>query len=129
LLSFDSYGIAPGALRQKGAALGPQTFGAKRLPMSSGPLPTGGLAVFRISLVSVSGASKTAVLQINCALGNAPRDRSVEGIRLAFEKNPPEFSEEAGGRVMFLSTHARANMADKLGENSKLPDSADLPKN
>jgi hypothetical protein len=127
LLSFDSYGIAPGALRQKGAALGPQTFGAKRLPMSPGPLPTGGLAVLRISLVpvSVSGASKTAVLQINCALGNAPRDRSVEGIRLAFERNPTEFSEEAGGRVMFLSTQARANMAGKLGENSKI---TDLPK-
>jgi hypothetical protein len=47
LVSFDSYGIAPGALRQRGAALGPQSLGAKRLPMSFGPMPTGGLAVFR----------------------------------------------------------------------------------
>jgi hypothetical protein len=32
-----------------------------------------------------------------------PRERSVEGIRLTLEKNSSEFSEEMGGRVMFLS--------------------------
>jgi hypothetical protein len=129
LLSFDSYGIAPGALRQKGAALGPQTFGAKHLPMNSTPLPTGGLAVFRISLVSVLGTSKTAVLQVNCALGNVPREHPVDGIQVSLNGNGGEFSEEVGGHAMFLSTRARTGKADKAGENSKLPDSAEIPKN
>src|SRR5208337_3133805 len=44
LVSFDSYGIAPAALRKQGLALGPQPFGPKRLPFSSAPMPTGGLA-------------------------------------------------------------------------------------
>ena len=44
-------------------------------------------------------ASKTAALQVNCALAEVPRERSVEGIRLNFEaKN--EFSEELSGRVI-----------------------------
>src|SRR5208337_1597033 len=80
LVSFDSYGAAPGALRQRGVALGPQPFGPRRLPMSSGPMPTGGLVVFRMRLLPVSGASTSAVLQVNCALGEVPRERSVEGI-------------------------------------------------
>jgi hypothetical protein len=103
LVSFDSYGIAPDALRQQRVAPGPQQFAPKRLPMSSGPMPTGGLAVFRIRLLPISGASKTALLQANCALGDVPRERSVEGIRLIFEKGGNEFSEEVGGRVLFLS--------------------------
>jgi hypothetical protein len=44
----------------------------------------------------------TAVLQVNCALADAPRDRSADGIRLKLERNPTEFSEELGGSVMFL---------------------------
>jgi hypothetical protein len=103
LVSFDSYGIAPGALRQQGSALGRQTFGPKRPPSFSDPVPTGGLAVFRILLLPMSGPSKIAVLQVNCALGDVPRERSVEGIRLNVERNGGEFSEERGGRVMFLA--------------------------
>lgn len=103
LVSFESYGVAPGALRQKGIALGPKPFGPKRLPMASGPMPTGGLAVFRIRLLPMSGASKTAVLQVNCALGNVPAERQIEGIRLSLERNGTEFSLEVSGRVMFLS--------------------------
>jgi len=60
-------------------------------------MPTGGLVVFRIRLLPMSGASIDAMLQVDCALGDVPRDRSVEGIRLAFEGNgvdpdepPPE---------------------------------------
>jgi hypothetical protein len=109
LVSFDSYGAAPGALLRQGLAFDPARFGPKRLPMPSGSMPTGGLAVFRIRLLPVSGPSKTAVLQLNCALGEVPRERSVEGIRLTFEKNGSEFSEEAGGRVMFLSVRPEVN--------------------
>jgi hypothetical protein len=46
----------------------------------------------------------TALLQVNCALGDAPRERSADGIRLKLEKSPTEFSEELGGSVMFLAT-------------------------
>jgi len=45
----------------------------------------------------------TALLQVNCALGDAPRERSADGIRLKLEKSPTEFSEELGGSVMFLA--------------------------
>ena len=78
-------------------------FAPMRLKMSSVPMPTGGLAVFRVHLLTLSGAAKTGVLQVNCALGDVPRERSVEGIRLSLESDRNEFSEEVGGRVMFLS--------------------------
>jgi hypothetical protein len=103
LVSFDSYGVAPSALPHLGVAFGPLAMGPKRMPMTRGPMPTGGLAVFRIVLLPMSGATKTAVLQVNCALGDVPHERSVEGIRLTLERNNTEFSEEVGGRVMFLS--------------------------
>jgi len=44
----------------------------------------------------------SAVLQVNCDLADAPRDRSADRIRLKLEKSPTEFSEELGGSVMFL---------------------------
>ncbi len=129
LVSFDSYGIAPGALRQQGVALGPQPFGPKRLPMSIGPMPTGGLAVFHIRLLPMSGASKTAVLQVNCALGDVPRERSVEGIRLSLESKRSEFSEEVGGRVIFLSMRPEVNAPVKTPQQEPVPDSAEAPSN
>lgn len=96
LVSFVSYGIAPSALHEK-RPLGPPQFGPKRLTMFSGIVPTGGLAVFRILLLPMSGATRTAVLQVNCALGDVPRERSVEGIRLTFESSGNEFSDEVAG--------------------------------
>jgi hypothetical protein len=90
----------------KKRALGPPQFGPKRLTMFTGLVPTGGLAVFRILLLPMSGATRTAVLQVNCALGDVLRERSVEGIRLTSESSGNEFSEEVGGRVMFLSIRA-----------------------
>ena len=129
LVSFDSYGAAPGALRQKGLALGPQPFSPRRLPMSSGPMPTGGLAVFRIRLLPMSGASTTVALQVNCALGDVPRERSVEGIRLTLERNGTEFSEEVGGRVMFLAMRPDARVPVKTPQQEPAPDSAEPPSN
>jgi hypothetical protein len=129
LISFDSYGIAPGALLSGGRAFAPPQFGPKRLPMSSGPVPTGGLAVFRIRLLPMSGASKTAVLQVNCALGNVPRERSVEGIRLAFENNGSEFSEEVSGRVIFLSMRPEASTPAKTPTQEPAPQSSEAPPN
>jgi hypothetical protein len=127
LVSFESYGIAPGALRQKGIAVGPKPFGPRRLPMASGPMPTGGLAVFRIRLLPMSGASKTAVLQANCALGKVPVEREIEGIRLSLERNGTEFSLEVSGRVMFLSMRPELSAPVKTPQQEPAPASPEPP--
>lgn len=129
LISFDSYGMAPAAFMERGPAFGDSQINHKRLPMRSGPLPTGGLAIFRILLMPLSGATKTAVLQVNCALGNVPRDRSVEGIRLTSEKDGTGFSEEVSGRVMFLSMRPDVSAPAKTPLQEPLPDSAEPPSN
>ena len=100
LVSFVSYGIAPGVLKR---GLGAQQLGPKRSLLAFGPVPTGGLAVFRILLLPLSGGTKTAVLQVNCALGEVPSERSVEGVRLKLDMYNSEYSEELGGRMMFLA--------------------------
>jgi len=125
LVSFDSYGIAPGALMREGRAFGPPQFGPKRLPMFSGSMPAGGLAVLRIRLLPVSGFAKTATLQVNCALGKVPDEHPTEGIRLAFEGGRVEFDEEISGRTMFLLTRPTAGAAAKApapdGETKPAP--------
>ena len=113
LVSFDSYGIAPGALMREGRAFGPPPFGPMRSRMFSGPMPAGGLAVFRIRLLPMWGVSRTATLQVNCALGKVPPEHPVEGIRLAFEGGGAEFDEEVSGRTLFLLTRPGASAASK----------------
>ena len=129
LLSFNSYGAAPNALPRQGWATGPALFALKRLPMSSGPVPTGGLAVLRIRLLPLQGPSRNAVLQVNCALGDVPRERSVEGIRLSMEGNANDFSEEGSGRVMFLSTRPEVSAAVKASPQETTQDAGEPPKN
>src|SRR6516165_9313828 len=55
LISFDTYGAAPNALRQRGIAAGGPGFRPNPLPMSLNPVPVGGLAVFRIRLLPAAG--------------------------------------------------------------------------
>jgi len=129
LVSFDSYGAAPGALKHQGLAFGPAPFGPRRLPMMAGPMPTGGLAVFRIRLLPMSGPSKTAVLQVNCALGDVPRERSVEGIRLTLERSDSEYSEEINGRVMFLAMTPGMSTPVKAPQEEKAPETSEQPHN
>jgi len=113
LVRFDSYGVAPGALLSGGLAFGRAPGGPRRLPVAGGFVPTGGLAVFRIRLLPVLGAVKIAVLEVNCALGDAPAGRSTEGIRLTFGKTGTGFSEEGSGRVMFLTMRTETSEAAK----------------
>jgi hypothetical protein len=113
LVSFDSYGIAPGALMRGGRGSGPAMFGPARMRMLSGSMPAGGLAVFRIRLLPVWGGPKTALLQVNCAIGKVPAEHQTEGIRLAFEGGGGEFNEEISGRVLFLLTRVGASAAAK----------------
>jgi len=129
LLSFNSYGTAPNALPRRGWATGPALFALKRFPLPSGPVPTGGLAVLRIRLLPLQGPSRNGVLQVNCALGDVPRERSVEGIRLSIEGNANDFSEEGSGRVMFLSTRPEVSAAVKAPPQETTQDAGEPPRN
>ena len=113
LVSLESYGIAPGARMQAGSAFGPPQVGPWRMPMLSGSMLVGGLAVLRIWLLPMWGPSRTAVLQVNCALGKVPEERQTEGIRLTFEGGGGEFDQEISGRTMFVLTRLGANPAPK----------------
>jgi len=113
LVSFDSYGIAPGALMREARAFGPLLLGPMRVRMFSGSMPSGGLAVLRIRLFPVLGLAKTATLQVNCALGKVPSEHQMEGIRLAFERGGLEYDEEVSGRALFLLTRPEASTAAK----------------
>ncbi len=64
LVSFDLYGLAPGALLRLGPAFGPSMLGRRQMPMLSQPMPAGGLAVLRIELVPLSGLTRSATLQV-----------------------------------------------------------------
>jgi hypothetical protein len=125
LVSFESYGAAPNAVPRSASGFGRGPGAQRRLPMGAGSVPTGGLAVLRIRLVPVSGIETSAVLQVNCALGDAPADRSIDGIRLSLGRNGPEFSEEGSGRVMFLSV--RSDEAAKPPRLEAVPGSVGAP--
>jgi hypothetical protein len=92
--------------------------------MLSGPMPAGGLAVFRIRLLPMWGPSRSAVLEVNCALGKVPEERQTEGIRPAFEGGG-QFDEEVSGRTMFVLTRPGANPTTKppppQGESNPSP--------
>jgi hypothetical protein len=113
LVSFDSYGIAPGARMQAGSAFGPPMFGPRRMPMLLGSMPAGGLAVLRIRLVPMWGPPRNAVLQVNCALGKVPDEHPTDGIRLAFDGGGAQFDQEISGRTMFVSTRLAASPTPK----------------
>jgi hypothetical protein len=129
LISFDSYGAAPNALRQRGIAAGVPGFRPNLSPMSFSPVPIGGLAVFRIRLLPASGMPMSAVLQVNCALADAPRDRSADGIRLKLDKSPTEFSEELGGSVMFLVMPPQHNAQGKGKQPEPSAEATPTPNN
>jgi len=131
LVSFESYGIAPGALLRDYPQFG--TFGAfskgdfvKPGPMMAGPMglmagpmgllagpmAAGGRAVIRIRLLPNAGSPTDVILQVNCAKGKVPEDRPVDGVTLAITGGP-EFSEQLGGRTVFLLRRPMPNFAWK----------------
>ena len=103
LVSFNCYGIAPAALRQKGVARNPHPFGPGRLSMSADPMPTGGLAIFRIRLSPMSGQSKLALLQVNCALRRCAARTLGGRYSPSVGEKYSEYSEEISGRVLLLA--------------------------
>jgi hypothetical protein len=129
LVSFVLYGTAPGALlreRHASEKMLPDPRQAK-MRMLSEPMPTGGLAVFRIQLQSTTGGARKAMLQVNCALGDVPRERSVEGIRITLESNNSEYSEETSGRVMFLALRPEVSTPAKVPEQDARPEVSEQP--
>ncbi len=123
LVSFDSYGIAPGARLQAGSTFGPPPFAPRRMPMLPGSMPAGGLAVLRIRLVPMWGPQRDALLQVNCALGKVPEERQTEGIRLSLEGGG-EFDQEISGRTTFALTKLTANLTPKMPDSEHKTDSA-----
>ena len=123
LVSFDSYGIAPGARMQAGPVFGPPQMSPRRMPMLSGSMPAGGLAILRIRLLPMWGPSRTATLQVNCALGKVPDEHATDGITLTFERGG-EFDLEPSGRTMFVSTRLGVTPVPKpatTGDQTNLP--------
>lgn len=125
LVSFQSYGTSPGALPQVNGAMTPMIRARSMLALK----PTGGLAVFRIRLIPLTGAPQEAVLQLNSALGDVPHERSVEGIRVTLERNATEFSEEAGGRVRFFPMRPEVSAPAREPQREAAPASAEPPSN
>jgi len=113
LVSFESYGIASGARMQAGSVFGPPQFGPRRMPMLSGSMPAGGLAVLRIRFLPMWGPSRDAVLQVNCALGKLRDEHPIDGIRLTFEVASGEYDQEPNGRTMFVLTRLGFSAAQK----------------
>ena len=129
LVSFASYGAAPNARPRQGMGFGPRPWGPRRTPLNRGAMPTGGLAVFQIRLLPLRAPSRGALLQVNCALGELPPQRSVEGIRLRLDKNGTEFSEEVSGRVMFLLSPSEVGAPIKAPRREAAPTSPEAPGN
>ena len=130
LVSFASYGLAPGALPSANHGWRAMPAGPMmRTRMLLGSTAAGGLAIFRIRLLPITGAPQNALLQVNCALGNVPAERQVEGIRITLEKNGADFSEEVSGRVMFLLVRSEINAPAKALGQEAAPESTDSPHN
>ena len=137
LVSFEPYGIAPGALLRdypqfrtlgafpgKGGLMEPGLMMAGPMgpigPMGlmTGPLAAGGLAVIRIRLLPDAGSPRDAVLQVNCAKGKVPEGRPGDGVRLAITGGP-EFEEQLGGRTVFLLRRPGPNFAWKQAPGNR----------
>ena len=113
LVSFDLDGASPSALMRGGGALGPASFGSARSRMFATSMPAGGLAVFRVRLLPMRGAAKTATLQMNCALGRVPADQTTDGTRLAVDGGSEEFNEAISGRTLFVLTREQGSPVPK----------------
>ena len=118
LVSFQSYGIAPGVLLldyPKLRTLGLFPMGRGLMPglmasLISGPVAAGGLVVIRIRLLADTGSPRDALLRVNCAKGKVPADEPSDGVRLAITGGGPVFDEEVSGRTVFLLRRPMPNL-------------------
>jgi hypothetical protein len=115
IVSFTSYGPAPDALRELKVPLrlSPMTP-MQRLPAKlTGVVPTGGTMVLKVRLVPVVGLRRNATVELNCAMGNVPPERSIGGVRIAIEGKNAAYDESSGGGVIFLANPAGQGAADR----------------
>ena len=130
LVSFDSYGVDPGALlrdypqfRRLGLFVmaGPKMPGPMAGPMAglmAGPIAAGGVAVIRIRLLADAGSSGEAILRVTCAKGKVPEDEQSDGVRLDITGGPA-FEEQVSGRTVFLLQRPGPNFGWKQAEGQK----------
>ncbi len=117
-MSFESYGLAPGALQRdypQFRALGALPIGKMPGPMAAmmaGPVAAGGLAVIRIRLLPDAGSPTDALLRVNCARGKVPEGAQSDGVRLTITAGPV-FDEQVSGRTVFLLQRPMPNLAWK----------------
>lgn len=100
LISFESYGFAPGALSRDYPQLRSIGRFGIRGPMS-GPVVAGGRAVIRIRLLPDAARPEDAILQVTCAKGKLPEEQPNDGVRLK-TSGGLSFEEEVSGHTVFL---------------------------
>lgn len=115
IVSFTSYGPAPDAMRELKVPLRPSPMiPTQRMPAKlTGVVPTGGMVVLKVRLVPVVGLQKNATVELNCAMGNVPQERSTGGIRIAVEGKTAAYDESSGGGVIFLANQFGATASDR----------------
>jgi hypothetical protein len=124
LMSFESYGIDPGALlrehpqfrRLTPLPIGRMMPGPMAGPMArlmAGPIAAGGVAVIRIRLLPDAGTPTDAVLWVNCAKGKVPEDEQGDGVRLTIEGGGRVFDQQVSGHTVFLLRRPAPNFAWK----------------
>jgi hypothetical protein len=127
LESFQSYGLAPGVLRDYPQLRAFRAFtksdlmarglmiGGPLERVMGGPMVAGGLAVIRIRLLPDAGSPMEAVLRITCATGKVPEGEQNDGVRLTVSGGPA-FDSHVSGKTVFLLRRPAAELAPKNSE-------------
>jgi hypothetical protein len=102
LLSFKSYGIAPGAQMRANQKFKVSRLFPLWLGMLAGPMPAGGLALLRVRLLPDTGNPKDGILQVNCAKGKVPSNQPGDGVRLLIQEDGTKFDQKVSGRTVFI---------------------------
>ena len=125
LVSFQSYGLAPGALLRdypelrtigafaKGGSKTPGPIMASPMAnLMAGPLAAGGLAMIRMRMLPDAGSPREALLRINCAKGKVPEDEQSDSVQLTITGGPA-FENQVSGKAVFLLRRPMPELASK----------------
>jgi hypothetical protein len=102
LVTFDSYGLGPSAILKDPKVIRPARLGSRRMPGPIQSMAAGGRAVFRVRMLPIVGPPRMATLEINCAVGQPPSERQVDGIKLAFDGGGLQFEEQGPPHSLFM---------------------------
>jgi hypothetical protein len=102
LVTFDSYGLGPSPILKDSKVIGSARLSPRRMlgPLQS--MAAGGRAVFRVRMLPIVGAPRMATLEINCAVGQPPAERQLDGIKLTFEGAGLQFEEQGLLHSLFM---------------------------